>query len=49
MSYFFCLDDFYIASGEESVRQVEIADEFIKLVEKYSQNKISEKESDKNG
>ena len=42
-------DDFYIASGEESVRQVEIADEFIKLVEKYSQNKISEKESDKNG
>ena len=40
-------DDFYIASREESVRQVEVADEFIKLVEKYSQNKISEKESDK--
>ena len=28
-------DDFYIASREESERQVEVADEFIQLVEKY--------------
>ena len=33
-------DDFYIASREESVRQVEVADEFIKLVEKYCQMKM---------
>lgn len=35
-------DDFYIASREESVRQVEVADEFIKLVEKYCRIIISE-------
>lgn len=28
-------DDFYIASREESERQVEVADEFIRLVERY--------------
>ena len=28
-------DDFYIASREESERQVAVADEFIQLVEKY--------------
>ena len=39
-------DDFYIASREESVRQVEVADEFIKSVEKYCQIKMSEKELD---
>ena len=33
-------DDFYIASREESVRQVEVADEFIKSVEKYCQMKM---------
>ena len=28
-------DDFYVASREESERQIEVADEFIELVEKY--------------
>ena len=28
-------DDFYIASREESERQVAVADEFIQLAEKY--------------
>lgn len=33
-------DDFFIASREESERQVAVADEFIKLAEKYCMNKI---------
>lgn len=34
-------DDFYIASKEESERQVMVAGEFIQLVEKYCEEKIS--------
>lgn len=34
-------DDFYIASKEESERQVMVAGEFIKLVEKYCEEQIS--------
>lgn len=34
-------DDFYIASKEESERQVMVADEFIHLVEKYCEEQIS--------
>lgn len=34
-------DDFYIASREESERQVMVADEFIHLVEKYCEEQIS--------
>ncbi len=33
-------DDFYIASREESERQVVVADEFIHLVEKYCKEQI---------
>lgn len=33
-------DDFYIASKEESERQVMVADEFIQLVEKYCMEKL---------
>ena len=33
-------DDFYIASKEESERQVTVADEFIQLVEKYCLEKL---------
>lgn len=33
-------DDFYVASKEETERQVIIAEEFIQLVEKYLQQKI---------
>lgn len=32
-------DDFYIASKEESERQVMVAGEFIQLVEKYCEEK----------
>lgn len=34
-------DDFYIASREESERQVMVADEFIHLIEKYCEEQIS--------
>lgn len=39
-------DDFYIASREESERQVAVADEFIQLAEKYcmTQFEVSEAE-----
>lgn len=33
-------DDFYIASREESERQVTVADEFIKMVEEYCARRI---------
>lgn len=33
-------DDFYIASREETERQISVADEFIDMVEKYCQNKL---------
>lgn len=33
-------DDFYIASREESERQVAVADEFIQLVEKYCKEQM---------
>lgn len=33
-------DDFYIASKEESERQIMVADEFIQLVEKYCLEKL---------
>ena len=33
-------DDFYIASREESERQVATADEFIQMIEKYCKEQI---------
>ena len=33
-------DDFYIASKEEAERQVEVADEFIRMVEEYINQRI---------
>lgn len=38
-------DDFYIASKEESERQVLVADEFIKLVEEYCLKELNQKTS----
>ena len=35
-------DDFYIASREETERQVSVADEFIQLVEKYCMTQLEE-------
>lgn len=34
-------DDFYIASREETERQIAVADEFIRSVEQYVQQKIT--------
>lgn len=34
-------DDFYIASREESERQVAVADEFIQLAEKYCMDRLT--------
>lgn len=34
-------DDFYIASRQESERQVAAADEFIRLVEQYCKGRIT--------
>ena len=36
-------DDFYIASKEESERQISVADEFIVLAEKYCMEQLQEK------
>ena len=33
-------DDFYIASCEETARQIEVAGEFIQMVEKYCMNQL---------
>lgn len=38
-------DDFYIASKEESARQIAVAEEFILLVEKYCMAQTEKKES----
>ena len=38
-------DDFYIASKEESERQVAVAAEFIEMVEKYCTEKLDEEVS----
>lgn len=35
-------DDFYIASKEETERQIAVADEFIQLVEKYCMSQMEE-------
>lgn len=37
-------DDFYIASKEESERQIIVADEFIQMVEKYCMKMLESKE-----
>jgi len=39
-------DDFYIASREESERQVSVADEFIKMAEKYCMIQIEVSDSE---
>ncbi len=33
-------DDFYIASCEETARQIEVAGEFIQMVEKYCMHQL---------
>ena len=35
-------DDFYIASREETERQIDVADEFLQLVEEYCNNQIAD-------
>ena len=37
-------DDFYIASKEEASRQIQVADEFIKIVEEYCMRKLETNE-----
>ena len=35
-------DDFYIASREETERQIDVADEFLQLIEEYCNNQIAD-------
>lgn len=37
-------DDFYIASREETERQIAVADELIKLIEKYCMSQMEGRE-----